>query len=176
MILPFHVQEQARNYGSDKSMHNRTLQPSFKGTPKNVVRKWHLVDAEGKILGRLASRIARILQGKTKPQYTPNADCGDFVVVKNAHKVKLTGDKLQTKQYMTFSGYPSGDKFKTAQQMLEKRPEEVIRLAVRRMLPKSRLGRKMLLKLKIHKELPAHGYKAQQVAPLAAPAVAGVGS
>jgi large subunit ribosomal protein L13 len=157
-------------------MHNRGLQSSFKGSPKTVDRKWHLVDAEGKVLGRLATRIARILQGKTKPQYTPNADCGDFVVVTNAHKIKLTGDKLATKEYQFFSGYPNGQKTKTAKEMIAKRPEEVIRLAVRRMLPKSRLGRRMLVKLKIHKELPAHGYKAQQPVPLAAPAVAGVGS
>ena len=157
-------------------MHNRSLQSSFKGSPETVDRKWFIVDASGKVLGRLASRIARILQGKTKPTYTPNADCGDFVVVTNAHKVKLTGTKLDTKEYQTFSGYPSGQKTKTAKEMLAKRPEEVIRLAVRRMLPKSRLGRRMLLKLKLHKELPAHGYKAQQVVPLPEPAVAGVGS
>ena len=131
-----------------------------------VARQWWLVDANGQILGRLAARLARILQGKTKPTFTPHIDTGDFVVVVNASKIAVTGDKLKSKEYQTFSGYPHGQKRKPLEEMLRRNPEEVIRLAVRRMLPKSRLGRKMLLKLKIHDELPKHGYKAQQPKPL----------
>ena len=154
-------------------MSDSGIQKSFMGTPTKVERRWFEVDAEGKILGRLAAKIARVLQGKTKPTFTAHADCGDFVVVRNAHKIKVTGSKLDTKEYQTFSGYPSGQKRKPLKEMSEKRPEEVIRLAVRRMLPKSRLGKQMLLKLKIHKELPKHGYKAQKLAPLPAATTAG---
>jgi large subunit ribosomal protein L13 len=139
---------------------------SYMAKPSEIEHKWWLVDASGQILGRLAARLARILQGKTKPEYTPHVDTGDFVVVVNASKVRVTGDKLQSKEYQFFSGYPGGQRRKTLEEMLRTRPEEVIRLAVRRMLPKSRLGRKMLLKLKIHDELPKHGYKAQKPAPL----------
>ena len=143
------------------------IQKSFMGKTADSDRRWYIVDAEGKILGRLAARIARVLMGKTKPQYTPHADVGDFVVVVNAHKIGVTGDKLDTKEYQFFSGFPSGQKRKTLKQMLAgKRAEDVIRLAVRRMLPKTRLGKKMLGKLKLHRELPKHGYKAQRVAPL----------
>jgi large subunit ribosomal protein L13 len=134
--------------------------------PGEFARAWWLVDANGQILGRLAARIARILQGKTKAQWTPHVDTGDFVVVVNASKIAVTGDKLKSKEYQFFSGYPRGQKTKPLGEMLAKNPAEVIRLAVRRMLPKSRLGRKMLLKLKVHDELPKHGYKAQQPKPL----------
>lgn len=152
------------------------IQKSFIGTPRTVERRWFQVDADGQILGRLASRIARILQGKNKPEYTPFLDVGDFVVVVNADKIGVTSDKLDTKEYQFFSGYPNGQKRKTLREMLAKRPEEVIRLAVRRMLPKSRLGKKMLLKMKVHKSLPAHGYKAQKVTPLPEVAVVGAGA
>jgi large subunit ribosomal protein L13 len=153
------------------------IQKTFMGKTADADRRWFLVDADGLILGRLAARIARILQGKAKPQYTPHADVGDFVVVVNAHKVKVSGDKLDTKQYQFFSGYPHGQKTKTLKQMLDsKRAEDVLRLAVRRMLPKSRLGKHMLLKLKLHKELPKHGYKAQKLAPLPTTAAALAGS
>jgi large subunit ribosomal protein L13 len=127
-----------------------------------IERRWWLVDANGQVLGRLAARLARILQGKEKPFFTPHIDTGDFVVVINASKVKVTGDKLKSKEYQFFSGYPHGQKRKSLEEMLRQRPEEVIRLAVKRMLPKSRLGRKMLLKLKVHDELPKHGYQAQK--------------
>jgi large subunit ribosomal protein L13 len=139
---------------------------SYMAKPSEVERSWWLVDAEGQILGRLAARLARILQGKTKPTWTPHIDTGDCVVVVNASKIAVTGDKLKSKEYQFFSGYPNGQKRKPLEEMLKNRPEEVIRLAVRRMLPKSRLGKKMLLKLKIHDELPKHGYKAQQPKPL----------
>lgn len=139
---------------------------SYMAKTGEIERKWWLVDAEGQILGRFAAKIARILQGKTKPTWTPHVDTGDFVVVKNASKIAVTGDKLKTKEYQTFSGYPHGQKRKPLEEMLKRHPDEVIRLAVRRMLPKSRLGRKMLLKLKVHDELPKHGYQAQRPQPL----------
>lgn len=136
---------------------------SYMAKAGDVERKWLLIDAEGQVLGRLAVRVARILMGKTKPQYTPHLDVGDFVVVTNASKVKVTGRKLTDKTYGFYSGYPGGLKTHTLEQMLKHKPEEVIRLAVRRMLPKTRLGRKMLRKLKVHVTLPEHGYKAQKI-------------
>jgi large subunit ribosomal protein L13 len=144
------------------------IQTTFMGKGAESTRKWYRVDATGQILGRLAVRLATVLQGKHRPEYTPHADTGDFVVVENAQKLAVTGDKLDTKVYQFFSGYPNGQKRKPLKAMLVSKPEEVLRLAVRRMLPKSRLGRKMLLKLKIHTELPKHGYKAQQLAPFPA--------
>ncbi|MFQ5956375.1 MAG: 50S ribosomal protein L13 [Candidatus Brocadiales bacterium] len=122
---------------------------------------WHVVDAEGKVLGRIATRIATVLQGKHKPQYTPHVDTGDFVIVVNAQKVKLTGNKLKDKTYKRYSGYPGGLKTKPAGEMLEKHPDRVIRLAVRRMLPKSKLGEKMIKKLKVYAG-PDHPHGAQQ--------------
>jgi large subunit ribosomal protein L13 len=113
--------------------------------------KWHLVDADGKILGRLASEIAKRIRGKYNPQYTPNADLGDWVVVINAEKVKMTGKRAEQKEYLTHSGYPGGQKSKTYKHLMEKRPEKVIELAVRRMLPKTRLGRKLFGKLKVYR-------------------------
>jgi large subunit ribosomal protein L13 len=143
-------------------------QDSFFGTSATVARRWYRVDATGQILGRLAVRLARVLQGKHKPEYTPSQDVGDFVVVENAHKIAVSGDKMETKEYQFFSGYPGGQRRESLKQLLARKPEEAIRLAVRRMLPKSRLGRKMLGKLKIHKELPKHGYAAQKLEALGA--------
>ncbi|KAA0258532.1 50S ribosomal protein L13 [Deferribacter autotrophicus] len=116
----------------------------------DVEKKWYLVDAEGQTLGRLASKIAKILMGKNKPIYTPFIDTGDFVVVINADKIHVTGKKLTDKIYYRHSRYLGGLKQRTLQEMLDKKPEEVLRLAVKRMLPKNRLGRKMLKKLKIY--------------------------
>jgi large subunit ribosomal protein L13 len=124
-------------------------------------KKWYLVDANDKILGRLATRIAMILMGKNKPVYTPFMDTGDFVVVVNAEKIKVTGKKLTDKVYYAYSGYFGGLKEKTLEQMLDRKPEEVIRLAVKRMLPKNRLGRKMIKKLKIYAG-NEHPHAAQQ--------------
>ncbi|MBC7195855.1 50S ribosomal protein L13 [Deferribacteraceae bacterium V6Fe1] len=124
-------------------------------------KKWYLVDANDKILGRLATRIAMILMGKNKPVYTPFMDTGDFVVVVNAEKIKVTGKKLTDKVYYAYSGYFGGLKEKTLEQMLDRKPEEVIRLAVKRMLPKNRLGRQMLKKLKIYSG-SEHPHSAQQ--------------
>jgi large subunit ribosomal protein L13 len=113
-------------------------------------RKWYVVDAEAFVLGRLSARVASILRGKHKPIYTPHTDTGDFVVVVNAEKVKLTGNKLSDKIYVRYSGYPGGLKSVNARTMLAKKPEEVIRLSVKGMLPKNTLGRKMLKKLKVY--------------------------
>jgi large subunit ribosomal protein L13 len=115
-----------------------------------VEQKWFLADAEGKILGRFASEIAKVLMGKHKPIYTPFMDTGDFVIVINAEKIAVTGKKMNDKIYYRHSGYLGGIKQRTLAEQLDRRPEEVIRLAVKRMLPKNRMGRKMLSKLKIY--------------------------
>ena len=123
-------------------------------------RRWLIVDAENQILGRMASQIASILKGKHKPIYSPHQDVGDFVVVVNAEKIRVTGNKLVAKTYYRHSGYPGGQKATSLQQMLQKHPERVIELAVKRMLPKNALGRKMFLKLKVYAG-PDHPHKAQ---------------
>jgi large subunit ribosomal protein L13 len=123
---------------------------TFQAKKENVERNWYVVDAEGKVLGRLASEIAKRLRGKDKPVYTPYVDTGDFVIVVNAGKVQLTGKKLTDKMYYRHSGYPGGIRQMAAGKMLEEKPAEVLRLAVRGMLPKNSLGRAMLKKLKIY--------------------------
>jgi large subunit ribosomal protein L13 len=128
-------------------------------------RDWHLVDADGQTLGRMATQIAEILRGKRKPEYTPHCDVGDFVVVVNAAKIHVTGNKLQDKRYYRHSGYPGGIRSRTLAEMLERRPEEVIRKAVKGMLPRNRLARKQLLKLKIYPG-PEHPHQAQKPAPM----------
>jgi large subunit ribosomal protein L13 len=134
---------------------------TFVATPETRQRGWYVVDAEGKTLGRLATQIADALRGKRKPEYTPHVDTGDFVVVVNAEKVRVTGDKRAAKRYYRHSGYPGGMRSRTLEEMLERRPEEVIRLAVRGMLPRNRLGRKQLTKLKVYAG-PDHPHAAQQ--------------
>jgi large subunit ribosomal protein L13 len=134
---------------------------TFVATPETRQRGWYVVDAEGKTLGRLATQIADTLRGKRKPEYTPHVDTGDFVVVVNAEKVRVTGDKRAAKRYYRHSGYPGGMRSRTLGEMLERRPEEVIRLAVRGMLPRNRLGRKQLTKLKVYAG-PDHPHAAQQ--------------
>lgn len=128
-------------------------------------RKWLLVDAEGRTLGRLASRIATLLRGKHKPVFTPHVDAGDHVVVINAEKVALTGRKLKDKVYYRHSGYPGGIRGTTAEEMLKTHPERVIEMAVQGMLPKGRLGREILRKLKVYAG-PHHPHGAQQPEPL----------
>ena len=128
---------------------------------KDITQDWHLVDAEGLVLGRLASRIASILMGKEKPTYTDFLDCGDFVIVVNAEKVRLTGKKLSDKMYYRHSGYPGGLKQMTAAEVLEKHPDRLIRSAVKGMLPRNKLGRKMLSKLKVYAG-GDHPHQAQQ--------------
>ncbi|MCJ7492816.1 MAG: 50S ribosomal protein L13 [Deltaproteobacteria bacterium] len=126
-----------------------------------IIRKWHLVDANGKTLGRLASRVAILLRGKHKPTFTPHMDVGDFVVVVNADKVALTGNKWKQKLYIHHSGYPGGLKSISAEKMKEKKPERLITMAVQGMLPKNKLGRKLLKKLKVYSG-EAHPHQAQQ--------------
>ena len=123
-------------------------------------RRWYIVDAQDQVLGRMASQIASILKGKHKPIYSPHQDVGDFVVVVNAEKIRVTGNKLKDKIYYRHSGYPGGQKATSLEQMLQKHPERVIELAVKRMLPKNALGRKMFMKLKVYPG-PDHPHKAQ---------------
>ncbi len=132
---------------------------------EEVKRNWFVIDAKGKVLGRLASLIAYRLQGKHRPDFTPHVDAGDFIVVINAEHVRLTGKKLDQKIYWRHSGYMGGLKLTPAKKMLNTKPEEVLRLAVKRMLPKNRLGRKMLKKLKIYRG-PEHPHTAQNPKPL----------
>ena len=127
--------------------------------------KWHIVDADGQVLGRLATELATILMGKHRPTYTPHVLTGDFVVVVNAEKVVLTGRKMQQKQYDSYSQYPGGRKIQPIGKVLAKTPERVLRLAVRRMLPKNKLARDMLTRLKIYKGA-AHPHQAQCPQPL----------
>jgi large subunit ribosomal protein L13 len=134
---------------------------TFVAKEQEIEKKWFLVDADGKILGRLASQIATRLRGKHKPIFTYHADTGDFVVVINADKVALTGSKWNNKIYYRHTGYLGGLKQISAKKLLEKNPEEVLRLAVKRMLPKNSLGRRQLKKLKIYAG-PEHPHKAQQ--------------
>jgi len=124
-------------------------------------RKWYVVDAENKILGRLASRIAYMLRGKNKPYFSPHQDTGDYVVVINAEKIRVTGGKMRSKVYKTHSGYPGGQKSVNLNSLLQKNPERVIELAVKRMLPKNALGRKMFKKLKVYAG-SQHPHNAQQ--------------
>ena len=141
------------------------MQKTWTAKPGEIERHWYVVDAEGKTLGRLATRIADTLRGKNKPQYTPHVDTGDFVVVVNAEKISVTGQKRSEKMYYRHSGYPGGLKSRTLNDMLERRPEEVIRLAVKGMLPKNRLARKQLTKLKVYAGRE-HPHVAQQPKPL----------
>jgi large subunit ribosomal protein L13 len=124
-------------------------------------RKWHVIDADGAILGRLAVQVADILRGKNKPVFTAHLDAGDFVVVINAEKVRLTGNKETAKEYMSYSGWRGGEKHRSVAQVRAKHPEELIHRAVRGMVPKNRLGRVLLTKLKVYKG-PNHPHSAQQ--------------
>jgi large subunit ribosomal protein L13 len=138
---------------------------TYVATPSTRERRWLVVDASGKTLGRLATQVADALRGKRKPEYTPHIDVGDFVVVVNAEKVRVTGHKREEKLYYRHSGYPGGLRTRTLGEMLERRPEEVIRLAVRGMLPKNRLGRAQLRKLKVYAG-PEHPHDAQKPEPM----------
>ncbi|CCQ93517.1 ribosomal protein L13 [[Clostridium] ultunense Esp] len=134
---------------------------SYMAKPNEIERKWYLIDAEGKVLGRLASEVASILRGKNKPIYTPHVDTGDFVIIINADKVKLTGKKLDQKQYRYHTGYPGGLKSVPYRRMMSKNPEKAIQLAVKGMLPKNSLGRQMFRKLKVYSG-PEHNHEAQK--------------
>jgi large subunit ribosomal protein L13 len=134
---------------------------SFIQKPAEVERKWYVVDAEGKTLGRMASAVAAILRGKNKPTYTPHVDCGDYVIIINADKVAVTGKKRQEKIYKRHTGYPGGLRELTFEQLMEKHPEEVVRHAVKGMMPNGKLGRKMFKKLKVYAG-PEHDHAAQK--------------
>jgi large subunit ribosomal protein L13 len=138
---------------------------TYNAKPGEIERRWYVVDAEGKTLGRLATQIADTLRGKTKPQYTPHVDTGDFVVVVNAEKIAVTGKKMEEKIYYRHSGYPGGLKQRTLREQLERRPTEVIREAVKGMLPKNRLAARQLTKLKVYAG-PDHPHEAQAPAQL----------
>ena len=138
---------------------------TFVATPATREREWLVVDATGKTLGRLATQIADALRGKRKPEYTPHVDTGDFVVVINAEKISVTGNKRAEKRYYRHSGYPGGLKSRTLEEMLERRPEEVIRIAVKGMLPRNRLARKQITKLKVYAGAE-HPHAAQSPTPM----------
>ena len=130
-------------------------------TLKDTERKWHLVNAEGKTLGRVATEVARLLRGKHKPEFTPNADLGDFVVVVNAEKVKLMGKRAEKKEYFHYTGYPGGAKWERVQDLLRTHPDRVFEHAIKGMLPHNRLGRQIFKKLKVYAG-PDHPHVAQQ--------------
>jgi len=131
----------------------------------SVNKEWIVVDAEGEILGRLASQIAMVIRGKHKPSFTPHVDCGDNVIVINADKIKLTGKKLTDKEYVRYTGYPGGQRFATPKQLLEKHPERIIEHAVRGMLPKNRLGRQLFKNLYVYAG-NEHKHEAQNPKPV----------
>jgi len=138
---------------------------TFVAKEHEIEKNWHLIDASDKVLGRLATEIANILRGKKKPIFTPHMDAGDYVVVVNAEKVVLTGNKLEKKTYYRHSGYVGGLKQTTAKEMLEKKPENLIKFAVKGMLPKTSLGRRQLTKLKVYTG-PDHPHQAQKLEKL----------
>ena len=138
---------------------------TYSAKPGEITREWYVVDADGKTLGRLATQIADTLRGKRKPQFTPHVDTGDFVVVVNAEKIQVTGNKLEQKRYYRHSGYPGGLKSRTLREQLDRRPTEVLRTAVKGMLPKNRLARQQITKLKIYAG-PEHPHGPQNPKPL----------
>lgn len=137
------------------------MRTTYMAKPNEVERKWYVVDAEGQTLGRLASEVAAIIRGKMKPEFTPHVDTGDFVIVINAEKIKLTGNKLNDKKYVRHSGHQGGLKVTTAGQMMATRPERIIEIAVKGMLPHNRLGRKLGSKLFVYQGTE-HPHQAQQ--------------
>jgi large subunit ribosomal protein L13 len=137
------------------------MKTTFMANQANIERKWYVIDAEGKTLGRLAAEVAKLLRGKHKPIFTPHVDTGDHVIVVNADKVNMTGKKLVQKTYFRHSGYPGGTTFTTAGKMLAEKPERLIEIAVKGMLPKNTLGRQMYRKLKVYRG-PNHPHAAQK--------------
>jgi len=138
---------------------------TFNAKPSTIEREWFIVDGADQVVGRLASRIARVLRGKHKPTYTPHMDTGDHVIVVNADQVRLKGRKEQQKEYRTYSGYPGGDKSKSAETVREQTPERIIRQAVKGMLPNGPLGRRMFEKLRVYTDAD-HPHEAQKPQPL----------
>lgn len=137
------------------------MNKSYMPCAQKIERKWYVIDAEGLVLGRLATEVASILRGKNKPTFTPNMDCGDYVIIVNADKVVLTGDKLDKKLYIHHTGYSSGLKTKTAKRMLETQPQKVVESAIKGMLPKNKLGSEMYRKLFVYCG-PDHNQAAQK--------------
>jgi len=146
---------------AEENREREIIMNTFMQKKETVERKWYVIDAEGVALGRLATKVATVLKGKHKPTYTPHIDCGDYVIVVNAEKVKLTGKKLTDKKYYNHSGYPGGLRERTAKTMIAQYPEEMIERAVNGMLPKGRLGRAMSKKLFVYAG-PDHKHAAQQ--------------
>ncbi|KUK83227.1 MAG: 50S ribosomal protein L13 [Petrotoga mobilis] len=146
-------------------MNSKLVQPSYIAKKEDIKREWVLIDAKDYTLGRLASRIAKILQGKHKPTYTPHIDCGDFVVVVNAEKIKLSKDKKEKKVYRRYSGYPGGLKEISFEQMHSEHPERIIKLAVKGMMPKTILAKHMMKKLKVYvgPDHPHHAQKPKEI-------------
>ena len=142
-------------------MNSKLVQPSYSAKKDEITREWYIVDAEGQTLGRLASKVSKILQGKHKPIYTPHIDTGDFVIIINAEKINVTGNKANTKVYRKHSGYPGGLKEVSYKRLLEKQPEQIIRYAIKGMMPKTILGKQMLKKLKVYAG-PNHPHQAQK--------------
>ncbi len=128
---------------------------------ETVERKWYIVDADGETVGRLATRVAAVLRGKHKPSYTPHVDCGDFIIIINADKVRFTGNKMLDKEYLTYSGYPGGQKSIMAKDLMKKKPIAILEIAVKGMLPKTKLGRAMFKKLFVY-EGTEHPHQAQK--------------
>lgn len=143
----------------------KTFSAKPAGVPGGVTHQWHVVDAENLVVGRLAARVAAILRGKHKPEYTPHVDCGDFVVVVNADKVRFTGKKETEKVYFSHSGYPGGVTLRSPKEVRSRNPEFMIEHAVKGMLPRTKLGRAMIKKLKVYAG-PEHPHAAQQPATL----------
>ncbi|PNR97146.1 50S ribosomal protein L13 [Petrotoga sp. 9PWA.NaAc.5.4] len=141
-------------------MNSKLVQPSYQAKKGQIKREWYLVDAEGHTLGRIASRVSKILQGKHKPIYTPHVDTGDFVIIVNADKINLSGKKEAQKVYRHYSGYPGGLKEISYEKMITRQPEKVLRLAIKGMMPKTILGKQMIKKLKIYSG-PNHPHQAQ---------------
>lgn len=142
-------------------MSKRTTQRTFHASVEDVDKKWYVVDADGMVLGRLAANVARILRGKHKPIFSPHMDNGDFVIIINAGKVRLTGKREEQKSYFTYSGYPGGGKTRMFKDLIKSNPQYVIEHAVRGMLPHNRLGRQIIKKLKVYSE-DAHPHEAQK--------------
>ena len=141
--------------GKEKNM------KSYNAKASDIERKWYVVDAEGKTLGRLATEVATVLRGKHKPTYTPHMDCGDYVIVVNADKVEVTGKKRKEKIYKRHTGYPGGLREITFEKLIARKPEEIVRHAIKGMMPKGRLGRQMYKKLKVYAG-PEHNHQAQK--------------
>ncbi len=150
-----------RRYKPSRQKGRKMNSKSFIAKPAEVERKWYVIDAEGQNLGRMATQIAMILRGKNKPIFTPHVDCGDYVIVINAEKVAVTGNKRKEKIYKRHTGYPGGLRETTFEEMMVKHPTEVVRHAVKGMMPKGKLGRQMYKKLKVYAG-PEHNHAAQK--------------